>query len=43
MAVCQLEIGASEQEKQEAAKVLEKVPGLRQKIAGKSIPLEVSL
>lgn len=43
MAVCLLEIGARDEEKQEAAKVLEKVPGLRQKIAGKSIPLEVSL
>lgn len=40
MAVCLLEIGARDEEKQEAAKVLEKVPGLRQKIAGKSIPLE---
>ena len=43
MAVCLLEISGSEEEKNEAAKVLEKVPSLRQKIAGKSIPLEVSL
>ena len=43
MAVCLLEIGTSEQEKKDAVKVLAKVPSLRQKIAGKSIPLEVSL
>jgi Protein of unknown function (DUF3808) len=43
MAVCLLEIGSSDKEKKDAANVLEKVPSLRQKIAGKSIPLEVSL
>jgi hypothetical protein len=43
MAVCLLEIAADDKEKNEAAKGLEKVPSLRQKIAGKSIPLEVSL
>jgi len=40
MAVCLLEVG-DEVQKQEAAKLMDKVPGLRQKIAGKSIPLEV--
>jgi len=40
MAVCLLEVG-DEAQKQEAAKLMDKVPGLRQKIAGKSIPLEV--
>ena len=40
MAICLLEIGGTENVT-EAAKLLEKVPGLRQKIAGKSIPLEV--
>ncbi|KAF5353270.1 hypothetical protein D9756_007772 [Leucocoprinus leucothites] len=39
MAVCLLEVGDDAQKK-EAAKLLEKVPALRQKIAGKSIPLE---
>ncbi|TFK32751.1 hypothetical protein BDQ12DRAFT_692043, partial [Crucibulum laeve] len=39
MAVCILEIG-DEKQKDEAAKLMAKVPGLRQKIAGKSIPLE---
>ncbi|KAF9446913.1 hypothetical protein P691DRAFT_803254 [Macrolepiota fuliginosa MF-IS2] len=39
MAVCLLELG-DESRKKEAAKLLEKVPDLRQKIAGKSIPLE---
>lgn len=49
MAVCLLESIPSlnsEEEKEkhrsEAIKLMEKVPGLRQKIAGKSIPLEVS-
>jgi len=53
MAVCLLESGgddASDEEerrkrklesKEEAAKLMVRVPGLRQKIAGKSIPLEV--
>jgi len=42
MAVCLLELSARDQEKKaEAAKMMESVPGLRQKIAGKSIPLEV--
>ncbi|KAF7982688.1 hypothetical protein HWV62_27180 [Athelia sp. TMB] len=39
MAVCLLEIGGADNDK-EAAKLMEKVPSLRQKIAGKSIPLE---
>ncbi|KAF8659477.1 hypothetical protein AX16_001844 [Volvariella volvacea WC 439] len=39
MAVCLLEIGG-EKEKEEARQMMEKVPNLRQKIAGKSIPLE---
>jgi hypothetical protein len=43
MAVCLLEIASSDKERNEAADILEKVPTLRQKIAGKSIPLEVSL
>lgn len=42
MAVCLLEIG-DETQKKEAAELLEKVPDLRQRIAGKSIPLEVRL
>jgi hypothetical protein len=41
MAVCLLELG-SKDNVIEAAKLMEKVPGLRQKIAGKSIPVEVS-
>ncbi|KAF8989356.1 hypothetical protein BDQ17DRAFT_1434505 [Cyathus striatus] len=39
MAVCLLQLGG-EGQKKEAAKLMEKVPGLRQKITGKSIPLE---
>ncbi|KAF8989351.1 hypothetical protein BDQ17DRAFT_1402144 [Cyathus striatus] len=39
LAVCLLQLGG-EGQKKEAAKLMEKVPGLRQKIAGKSIPLE---
>jgi len=39
MAVCMLESG--DKEREEAVKVMERVQGLRQKIAGKSIPLEV--
>jgi len=42
MAVCLLEIGGTDNVK-EASKLMEKVPGLRQKIAGKSIPLEVCI
>ena len=42
MAVCLLEIGGVDKDK-EAAKLMEKVPSLRQKIAGKSIPLEVMM
>lgn len=38
-AVCLLELGSDDQ-RAEAAKLMEKVPGLRQRIAGKSIPLE---
>lgn len=38
MAVCLLEIGESVEE---AKKLMAKVPSLRQKIAGKSIPFEV--
>ena len=51
MAVCLLESGSEDsndgetkmkkQLKEEAAKLMVRVPGLRQKIAGKSIPLEV--
>lgn len=46
MAVCLLEstVGDEKEQKQrttEAIALMEKVPGLRQKIAGKSIPLEV--
>jgi hypothetical protein len=40
MAVCLLEIG-DEKQKYEVAKIMKKVPELRQRIAGKSIPLEV--
>jgi len=50
MAVCLLEISKTDGDETkkkesiaEAAKLMEKVPGLRQKIAGKSIPLEVFL
>lgn len=39
MAVCLLEIGGADSV-DEASGLMEKVPGLRQKIAGKSIPLE---
>jgi len=42
MAVCLLEIGGTDKVT-EASKLMEKVPGLRQKIAGKSIPLEVRI
>jgi hypothetical protein len=42
MAVCLLEIGGTDSV-EEASKLMEKVPGLRQKIAGKSIPLEVRI
>jgi hypothetical protein len=42
MAVCLLEIGGADNI-EEASKLMEKVPGLRQKIAGKSIPLEVRI
>lgn len=41
MAVCLLESARSDETKRrEAAKLMETVPGLRQKIAGKSIPME---
>ena len=44
MAVCLLELAREDEEKKkEAARLMERVPGLRQKIAGKSIPMEVSL
>ncbi|KII83697.1 hypothetical protein PLICRDRAFT_180049 [Plicaturopsis crispa FD-325 SS-3] len=39
VAVCLLELGG-EANKEEAKKFMDKVPGLRQRIAGKSIPLE---
>lgn len=42
MAACLLELGSTENVK-EASKLMEQVPKLRQKIAGKSIPLEVSI
>lgn len=42
MAVCLLEsAGQDEAKRKEAAELMEKVPSRRQKIAGKSIPLEV--
>ena len=41
MAVCLLQLGTKDDIK-EASKLMAKVPGLRQKIAGKSIPVEVS-
>jgi len=41
MAVCLLELGTKDDLK-EASKLMGKVSGLRQKIAGKSIPVEVS-
>ena len=50
MAICLLEIGSGDDDekdsndaesKEEAAKLMVRVPDLRQKIAGKSIPLEV--
>ncbi|KAF8147845.1 hypothetical protein B0H34DRAFT_785773 [Crassisporium funariophilum] len=41
MAVCMLELGGNdEKQKEEVARLMDRVPGLRQKIAGKSIPLE---
>ncbi|KAF9523683.1 hypothetical protein CPB83DRAFT_775027 [Crepidotus variabilis] len=41
MAVCLLELSGDDKKKKEiAAKLMDKVPNLRQKIAGKSIPLE---
>ncbi len=43
MAVCLLELSGNDEKREEAAKMMDKVPGLRQKIAGKSIPLEVCL
>lgn len=44
MAVCLLESPSStEEDKQEAIRLMGTVPGLRQRIAGKSIPLEVCL
>ena len=44
MAVCLLELAREDEEKKkEAARLMEGVPGLRQKIAGKSIPMEVCL
>lgn len=41
-AVCLLEVGG-DKGKEEAKELLRKIPDLRQRIAGKSIPLEVSL
>ena len=44
MAVCILELAReNEEEKKQVARLMERVPGLRQKIAGKSIPMEVCL
>ena len=40
-AVCLLEVGG-EKNKEEARKLLRQIPDLRQRIAGKSIPLEVT-
>lgn len=41
LAVCLLELAKEDKEKKkEAARLMERVPGLRQKIAGKSIPME---
>jgi hypothetical protein len=42
MAICLLHVGG-EEGKKEAAVLFEDVPKLRQRIAGKSIPLEVSV
>ena len=41
VAVCLLQLGGDE-ERAEAVKLMGEVPKLRQRIAGKSIPLEVS-
>jgi hypothetical protein len=42
MGVCLLELCVNDPAmRKEASKLMDKVPGLRQKIAGKSIPLEV--
>lgn len=42
IAVCLLQLGGDERKK-EAAELLEKIPSLQQRIAGKSIPMEVHL